>query len=169
MIKTRTPSSGVETDSLGGRPRSEDNDRGATVKRTISSPNITSDASLAVLGRARERATQMDLRVTIAVVDGAATLKALLRMDGASLPSVDFSQRKAYTAVAVGRATDDFYELVRTDEPLLQSIISQGRFALVAGGIPIVVDGAIVGAIGVGGGDHPQDREIAAAGVEALR
>jgi glc operon protein GlcG len=102
--------------------------------------------------------------VAIAVVDAGATLVYLERVDGAFMNSSDISIGKARTAMLFGRPTR-----------LLEDAVNKGRYAMLAmpavapftpvkGGVPIVIDGRIVGAIGVSGADGNQDDEIATAG-----
>ena len=94
------------------------------------------------------------------------------RMDGALLASVAISQAKAYTARSFNSATKDVADWVPPGGPLYgleTSHLSVGRALVVfGGGVPITVNGEVVGAVGVAGGSVDQDHEIAAAGAAAL-
>ncbi len=102
--------------------------------------------------------------VTIAVLDDGGNLLFLQRLDDAPLGSVVVAQEKARTALLFKRPTKVFEE-----------IIAGGRTAMltlpgatpIEGGLPLLNDGHIVGAIGVSGVQSPQDAQIAHAGVEA--
>ena len=106
--------------------------------------------------------------MVIAVVDESARLKAFLRMDGSLLASVDVSQAKATTAVGFGLATDQWYAAIENDPPLLHGVTAIPNFMMIGGGLPLVGDEAIIGAVGVSGGSYQQDTEVAQAGVDAL-
>jgi uncharacterized protein GlcG (DUF336 family) len=101
--------------------------------------------------------------VTIAVLDDGGNLLFLQRLDDAPLGSINVAQEKARTALLFKRPTKAFEE-----------IIAGGRTAMltlpgatpIEGGLPLVNDGQIVGAIGVSGVQSPQDAQIAQAGVE---
>lgn len=122
----------------------------------------------ASLGKAEEIGSPS----SIAVIDAGRELVAFGRMDGALLASVAISQAKAYTARSLNAATKDVGELAQPGAPLYglhTAHLAAGR-ALVtfAGGVPITVDGEIVGAVGVAGGTPDQDHEVASAGAAAL-
>jgi len=104
----------------------------------------------------------------IAVVDSDGTLKAFSRMDGAALLSVQIAQDKAYTAIAFGMATHEWFEFIKGDAPLLHGIVKTDRLIVFGGGYPVKVDGAVIGGIGVSGGHYTHDMEVAQAGLAAL-
>jgi uncharacterized protein GlcG (DUF336 family) len=93
---------------------------------------------------------------------------AFMRMDGAWLGSIDIAINKAFTARAFDITT---LELGRNSQPGEQFFgihaSYHGRVMIVAGGIPIRVNGQIVGAVGVSGGSGAQDQAVAEAGVAA--
>lgn len=103
--------------------------------------------------------------VTIAVVDEGAHLLWLRRLDGAAPATAEMATSKARTA-ALGRRESKLYE----------DVIRQGRTAFLSapltamleGGVPIVVDGDVIGAIGVSGVKSDQDAAVARAGIAAL-
>jgi uncharacterized protein GlcG (DUF336 family) len=93
---------------------------------------------------------------------------AFMRMDGAWLGSIDIAINKAFTARAFDITT---LELGRNSQPGEQFFgihaSYHGRVMIFAGGIPIRVNGQIVGAVGVSGGSGAQDQAVAEAGVAA--
>lgn len=93
---------------------------------------------------------------------------ALQRLDGTQLGSIEAAHEKAYSAVLYRRPTKVFQDLVAQGGANLRLLRLAGASPL-EGGIPIMVDGKIVGAIGVSGVTSEQDAQIAKAGADALR
>lgn len=106
----------------------------------------------------------MGVPQVIAVVDEGCNLLALLRMDGSRVLSLESAQHKAMTAAATGQPTGG---LPPTNEIRL-GLATLGRMTNLKGGLPIVVQGQIVGGIGIGSGTGDQDAEIAATALAAL-
>jgi uncharacterized protein GlcG (DUF336 family) len=138
------------------------------VDTTFDRVSISSDAASAVISAARAQSESMGLRMTIAVVDDVGMLKGLLRMDRASLLSLDSAQNKAYTAALMKMGTGDYFDFIQGDPVLLTGMPPWPRLMPIAGGLPLKVGDVVVGAIGVGGGHYDQDLEVAKAGVEAF-
>ncbi len=135
---------------------------------TNSRQTISAEGAQQVIQAAVAKANQIGVPMVIAVVDESARLKAFLRMDGSLLASVDVSQAKATTAVGFGLATDQWYAAIENDPPLLHGVTAIPNFMMIGGGLPLVGDEAIIGAVGVSGGSYQQDTEVAQAGVDAL-
>ncbi|MBX5492119.1 MAG: heme-binding protein [Chloroflexi bacterium] len=113
-------------------------------------------------------AEQHGYLMSIAVVDAAGTLVAAARMDGARFLTPETARAKAYAAAAYGRSGRELGEAYRDYPPFWASLPSLGRPLLPSqGGVPIVVDDVILGAIGVGGGTSQQDEDTARAGLAA--
>jgi len=112
---------------------------------------------------ALDRAAALDITVAAAVADSAGELVCFQRMDGTQLGSTDVAILKARCAVRFKRSTAEWTVRVR-DNP---GILSIPGVIAVLGGIPIVRDEKIVGAIGISGALPEQDEECAKAGVEA--
>lgn len=102
--------------------------------------------------------------VVIAVVDDGGHLVYLQRLDGAPTGSIDVAIGKARTAAAFKRPTQVFDEMTKT-RPAITSI--PGIVPL-EGGVPVMVDGQLVGAVGVSGATSQQDVQVAKAGISAL-
>jgi uncharacterized protein GlcG (DUF336 family) len=118
----------------------------------------------------RAKAAELGIAFTIAIVDAAANLVTVSRMDGAALASVESSQSKARTSVMFGAATRDLAPAIAPGAPMfgIDSAFSQ-PLAFVGGGVPVVdAAGTLVGAIGVGGGTPDHDHEVAGAVKSAL-
>jgi uncharacterized protein GlcG (DUF336 family) len=126
---------------------------------------ISLEGAQRVLAAALALAEQMKLRVSVAVAGRAGDLKAFARMDGASMLSAETARRKVYTVAATGMATHDFGATLKSemrDEPeLFHGMISIEGLIAFAGGVPIRLNGQLIGAVAVSGGTSAQDREIA--------
>lgn len=131
-------------------------------------PTISLAAAERAVRAAVERATEFGVAVVVAVADAAGELKAYARMDGAPLLSVRIAQDKAWTAAAFGLPTDAWWGLVKDEPPLLYGIVKTERLIIFGGGLPLLVDGRVVGGIGVSGGSAEQDRAIAEAGAAVV-
>src|SRR5712692_5833547 len=94
-------------------------------------------------------------------------LVMLERMDGTQLSSIDAAKDKAYSAVLYRRPTKVFQDLVGQGGANLRLLRLAGASPL-EGGIPLMVDGKIVGAVGVSGATSEQDAQVAKAGADAL-
>jgi uncharacterized protein GlcG (DUF336 family) len=88
-------------------------------------------------------------------------------MDHASLLSAGIAQDKAYSSAATRMPTDRLHEFIKNDAPLAAGFVHTPRLVVFGGGYPIVIDGAVVGAIGVSGGHYSQDMQVAQAGLAA--
>ncbi len=106
---------------------------------------------------------------SIAVVDSGRNLVAFARMDGAPLASIDICIGKAYTARSLNMPTAELDGLVQPGQPLFGIALANRATPLVTfgGGIPIELDGEVVGAIGVAGGTPQQDVEVAQKAIAA--
>ena len=107
--------------------------------------------------------------MNIAIVDSTLHLLHFQRLPGAKLTSIDISINKAFTAAGHKTATHTYKEAVWPGGAAYGIINSNGgRFMVIGGGIPIKVDGEVVGAVGCSTGTPAQDQEAAQAGVDAL-
>ena len=132
-------------------------------------PVLTVDAARAAVDAALAEAVEMSLAVTVTVVDDGGTPKAMVRMDGAPLVSVETARLKAYSAAAIGVATDDFFAAIAGDPSAVASFGTRPGLALIAGGIPLTVGGAVVGGVGVAGAmTGAEDRAIAEVAAAAV-
>jgi uncharacterized protein GlcG (DUF336 family) len=126
------------------------------------------DAHKAIIAAANE-AKKHNWKMSISVVDPAGNLVAHATMDDTQYGSIEVSQAKARTAALFRRPTAVFQTAINTGgSPSALSIVTLIRGAAAEGGLPIVVDGKLVGAIGVSGALSAQDAICAKAGLEAL-
>jgi glc operon protein GlcG len=122
------------------------------------------DRALAMVAAAREEAAKYGWPMCIAVVDPGGHLVALGRMDGAQTGGARIAEAKAATATGFKRPTMLFEEGLKSS---VRYLGLSGALPL-GGGIPIVVDGEIVGGIGVSGGTPQEDHQVAQVGIDAL-
>jgi len=121
-----------------------------------------------VLAAAQAEAVKNNWNVAISIIDAGGHLVAYERMDSTQHGSVLVSQEKAQTAVAFRRSSKAFQDVVAAGGEGLRILRLSGATPI-EGGLPLVVAGKIVGAIGVSGVTSAQDGIIAAAGVAALK
>jgi uncharacterized protein GlcG (DUF336 family) len=117
---------------------------------------------------AQAEATKNNWNVVIAIVDAGGHVVVLERMDTTQHGSVEIAIEKAKTSAAFRRSSKAFQDMVASGGEGLRALKLPGALPL-EGGLPIVVGGKIVGAIGVSGVTSAQDGQIAAAGVAALK
>jgi uncharacterized protein GlcG (DUF336 family) len=134
-----------------------------TIKRlSLTDAKTIADACEA---KAREVGTPKD----IAIVDESGHLIEFRRMDGAKFSSVEIAINKAFTSAGGGRATKDYKEIAGPGGAAFGLHTQfQGRFTILGGGVPVVVDGQIVGAVGISSGAAAEDHLVAEAGIAAF-
>ena len=131
--------------------------------------NITLAQAEKAIVAAKQKATAIDTKMNIAVVDAGANLVAFGRMDGAWLGSLDISIKKAKTARFFDMNTGIIGELSQPGQSLFNIEHSNNGLITFSGGIPIKnADGEIIGAIGVSGSSVENDHTVAEAGATAI-
>jgi glc operon protein GlcG len=128
---------------------------------------ISLEQAKKVIAGAEAEAKKNSWNVVIAVLDSGGHVVMLQRLDGAQLGSIEVAKEKAYSAVLYRRPTKVFQDLVAQGGPNLRLLRLSGANPL-EGGIPLIVDGKLIGAVGVSGVTSEQDAQIAQAGAEAL-
>lgn len=129
---------------------------------------ITLEQAKKVLAGAEAEAKKNSWNMVIVVMDSGANLVALERMDGAQLGSIEVARDKAYSAVAFRRPTKAFDDALAQGGANLRILRLSGA-SPVEGGIPIVVDGKVIGSVGASGGTSAQDAQVARAGIDNLK
>lgn len=129
-------------------------------------PMLTCDDVQTILNASRQEAENNGWKVTIAVADDGGHLLGLIRLDGAPPMSAHIGPSKARSAA-----------MAKKETKILEDVINKGRTAFVTapyvdglleGGVPIVAEGEVVGAVGVSGVQSDQDAQIAKAGIAAI-
>ncbi len=130
-------------------------------------PPITLERAKAVIAAAAAEAQKRNWKMNIAVLDSGGNLVAFERMDGAQLASISISQHKARVAVTYRRETKVFENGIQLSNfhylTTLDDIIAS------RGGIPLVENGKLIGAIGCSGGTGSQDEVVAKAGAGVVK
>ena len=127
---------------------------------------LSLDAARAALDAAQAEARKQGWAVSIMVVDAAGEPVAFARMDGAPYSSVNVSRDKARSAARFRRPTKAFSDAMAEGRT---GILALDGAIPVEGGVPIVVDGQVVGAVGVSGVMSQQDAQVAQAGASAVK
>jgi len=131
--------------------------------------SISLSDSMRLIQAAEKKAHEISSPSNIAVVDVGASLLAFVRMDNAPLGSIYHAQDKAFTSCALRSATINLSADAQPGGSLYGLAGSiQGRVITFAGGIPLLHDGQVIGAIGISGGSADQDQVVAEAAVQAF-
>jgi uncharacterized protein GlcG (DUF336 family) len=130
-------------------------------------PAITIEQAKDVMAGAEAEAQRNNWPVVIAIVDTGGNVVLLQRLDNAQFGSVEVARQKAWSAAAFRRPTKVFQEAIAGGGANLRILRLEGASPL-EGGVPIAVDGQIIGAIGVSGVTSEQDAQIAQAGIDGL-
>lgn len=130
--------------------------------------SITLEEANRIVAGTLAKAREINIKVSAAVCDAGGRLVAFQRMDNAIWAGVYGSQGKAIAAAAFGRASGEMQ--ARADAPTPRGIAaaSGGEMIMGQGAVPILRNGIVIGACGVGGGTSQEDEDCAAAGVAKL-
>ncbi|MEO5818346.1 MAG: heme-binding protein [Gemmatimonadaceae bacterium] len=127
--------------------------------------SLTLDGAKNIVAAAEAEARKNNWSMSVAIVDAAGNLVLFHKGDGTRPSNVEFAIAKARTAARFQRATK-----------ALDSAVTAGRLQYLAadmlpieGGEPILIDGQVIGGVGVSGGSSPQDAQVARVGIAALR
>src|SRR6202011_1883595 len=143
--------------------------RRSPMANVVKKHSISSELAQKMVNAAVAKATELGVTENVAILDDGGNLKAFSRMDGASMPTIEIAQNKAYTAL-FGVSTQDLFNFIQSDPSLLAGMPTLARVAAWGGGFPIKVTGEIVGAIGVSGAPTVQnDIDCARAALAVVR
>ncbi len=134
----------------------------------VDEPQIHWRAAAAAVAAAVQKAADLGIRINAAVVDRGGNLVAFQRMNGAFLHSIGIAIDKAYTSAGFGFPTAQWMDEIGDIPQLREGIVHRDRLVIFGGGLPIVSDGRVIGAIGVSGGSETQDEACARAGLQEL-
>ena len=129
---------------------------------------LTLDEANRIVEGAIAAANEMGIKINVAVVDAGGRLLAFNRMDGAIWGGSYGSQGKAVASAAFGRSSGELQE--RSESPIIRGILSaEGGHGIPSqGGLPIIRNGVVDGAVGVGGGSSQQDEDCSKAGIDRI-
>ena len=130
--------------------------------------SLTLEEANRIVGGALAKARELNIKISAAVVDSGGRLVALQRMDNAIWASAYGCQGKAVASAGFGRASGEM--AARADQPTPRGIAAAegGHMIMGQGAVPIIRNGVVEGACGVGGGTSQEDEDCARAGVEQL-
>lgn len=131
----------------------------------VNKTSVSLELAKKIAAKAEAEAAAKKWTVVVAIVDDGDNHVYLSRMDGTQLGSIDVAQAKARTALKFKRPTKAFEDAVASGR---NAILSLPDALLVEGGVPLVVNGAYVGALGISGMKSSEDGEIAAAALTVL-
>ncbi|WP_019122320.1 GlcG/HbpS family heme-binding protein [Brevibacillus massiliensis] len=127
----------------------------------------------AMIEAAKKAAEKLGVMETICIVDDGGCVIAMERMNGARITGPEIAMAKAFTASGHKRSTHLFNQpggpATTTGEAFGIHVMMPGKFAIFVGGFPIVVNGEVVGGVGVSGGNGEQDTVVGTAALKALQ
>ncbi len=138
---------------------------------TRNTPRLTLEGARAILAAAEKKALTIKVPMNIAIVDGGAHLLAFIRMDGAKLSSVEVALTKARAAALRWGPTGP--SPAKGDPSAILSLglslATDNKLTAIRGGLPLIVDGQVIGGIGASAGSEDEDVSVAQAGVDELK
>lgn len=145
-------------------------DHAAAAKEDAAPVHMTLRLAQELSRRVEEEAARQGIRIVCAVADAGGHLRLMHGMDDAYIGSVDVAVNKAYTCAAFRMSTQQLSVLAAPGGPLYGiQHTNGGRIVIFGGGEPLVLDGRLVGALGVSGGSAEQDTALAAYGASVLK
>jgi glc operon protein GlcG len=132
---------------------------------TMEVQTLSAAGAKVALGAAELAAVEKNLKVSIAIVDSAGNLVAFQRIDGACVTSIEAATRKARTAAHLGAPTKLFEDLLHGG---MTSLLAFEFISPSQGGIPLILEGVVIGAIGSSGASGDEDEMVAQTGASAL-
>lgn len=123
-------------------------------------PPISAREALEIIDRGMQQSARQNLTMAFAVVEPSGELVAFARMDDAPYASIQLAQQKARTSARLRMATAELEERVLGGRTVL---LSSDEVLAIGGGVPIVRNGRVIGALGVSGGSAAQDAALATA------
>ena len=122
-----------------------------------------------LLEGAEQKSKEIGVPMCTAVVDESGHLIAFERLDGGKVSSIDIAINKAYTAACARRGTHEYNQLAVPGKPTFGiHTTNQGRFTIIGGGLPVAVDGEIVGGVGCSTGTAGEDQDVAQGAIDYL-
>ena len=128
---------------------------------------LSIDDARVLLEGAEEKSREIGVPMCSAVTDEAGNLIAFTRMDGAKISSISIAMDKAFTAAAAKKGTHEYNQLAVPGKPTFGiHVTNQGRFSIIGGGLPIIINDEVVGGIGISGGTAEEDQIVAQGAID---
>ncbi|PYF83144.1 uncharacterized protein GlcG (DUF336 family) [Marinomonas alcarazii] len=138
------------------------------LNKTITKQDLTTQAALQLCSTAIDQAVLLGINVCITIVCSSGRNLASAAMNNAPLLSQAISHKKAITSVSFGIPSKEWQSKLADRNNTLLALQSEPDFTFLGGGLPILLEGYIVGAIGVSGGSEQQDIDCATAAINFL-
>ena len=136
----------------------------------LSIKRLSAEEARLLIEGAERKSSEIGVPMCIAATDESGNLIAFSRMDGGKVSSISIAIDKAFTAAAAKNTTETYNELCRPGSPTFGiHVTNQGRFSIIGGGLPVIIDGDLVGGIGASSGTPAQDIEVSQAGIDHLK
>ena len=129
---------------------------------------VSAEAVSVALEAAVAKAAELGVKINVAVADSGGNLSGFLRMPGAFVQSIDIAIDKAYAAAGFGFSTKDWMKLIGHDDGMKFGFSARPRLVVFGGGLPLRVNGELIGGIGVSGASEEQDEVCARAALDAI-
>ncbi|MGK8509657.1 GlcG/HbpS family heme-binding protein [Nocardia asiatica] len=129
---------------------------------------ISAEAAKLALDVAAAEAAKLGLAASVAVLDESGNLKAFLRMDNSLLSGIQVARDKAYSSVATHLPTSAWIGVTNASKEFELGLFGIDRICPISGGVPIMAEGRLIGAVGVSGGMPDQDEQLAQAAAAAV-
>lgn len=133
----------------------------------LSIKRLSLEDALVLVDGAEKRSAQMGVSQCIAIADESGNLIAFKRMNGGKVTSISIAINKAFTAAAARNPTAFYNDACQPGKPTFGiHVTNDGKFCIIGGGLPVRIEGEIVGGIGVSSGTAEQDIICAQAGID---
>ncbi len=135
--------------------------------KVITVRRLSIDDARVLIEGAEEKSREIGIPMCSAVTDEAGNLLAFTRMDGAKISSIDIAISKAFTGAAAKKGTHEYNQLAVPGKPTFGiHVTNRGRFSIIGGGLPIIINDEVVGGIGISGGTAEDDLIVAQGAVD---
>lgn len=141
---------------------------GLNLKMFLDQKTISSELANQMVQAATAKAKSLGIVVNVAVVDNGGNLIAFNRMNEAPILSIGIAKNKAYSAVAFGVPTHEWYGMIKDEPSLITGIVHTDRLTVFGGGYPVRSNGMLAGGIGVSGGSLEEDQVCCEAALELV-
>lgn len=133
----------------------------------LSIKRLSLDEAKILIAGAEGKSREIEVPMCIAVADESGNLVAFTRMDDAKISSISIAIDKAFTGAAARKGTHEYNQLCVPGKPTFGiHVTNQGRFSIIGGGLPILIEGDVVGGIGISAGTAEQDQVVAQGAVD---
>lgn len=137
----------------------------AAFAQVLEKKSVTLAAATKMAAAAQSEAAKNNWHITVTVVDEGGAIVYVGRMDRTEISAIETSEAKARTAVTYKRPTKEFEDALKSGN---MAVLKLKNVIPISGGLPILVDGDVIGAIGVSGSGNPNDLRCAEAGLKAF-